>query len=58
MIDDQHERVPGEAHRLPADRLAARLRRLRRGRHAHRGGAPAALLGGAARRGARRPTPR
>ena len=46
----QHERVPGEAHRLAPDRLAARLRRLRRGRDAHRGGAPAALLGRAARR--------
>ncbi len=43
-------RVPGEAHRLPAHRLAPRLRRLRRGRHAHRGGAPAALHGGAPRR--------
>ena len=52
-LDDhhQHVRVPGEAHRLPAHRLAARLRRLRRGRHAHRGGAPAPLHRRAPRRG-------
>ena len=29
---DQHERVPGAPHRLPAHRLSARLRRVRRGR--------------------------
>ena len=33
----RHERVPGEAHRLPPDRRAPRLRGLRRGRAAHRG---------------------
>ncbi len=48
---DQHVRVPGGAHRLEPQGLAARLRGLRRGRRAHRGGAPQALLGGAARRG-------
>jgi type VI secretion system protein VasG len=36
----QHERVPGGAHRLHAEGRAARLRRLRRGRRADRGGAP------------------
>ena len=36
--------------RLAADRLAAGLCRLRRGRRADRSGAPAALFGGAARR--------
>ena len=46
----RHERVPGEAHGLPADRRAPRLRRLRRGRPAHRGRPPPALRGGAARR--------
>ena len=47
----QHERVPGGAHRLDAEGLAARLRRLRRGRRADRGGAPKALLRRPARRG-------
>ena len=46
----RHERVPGTAHRQPAGRRAARLRRLRGGRPAHRGGAPQAVLGGAVRR--------
>ncbi len=46
----RHERVHGEAHRLAARRRAARLRRLRRGRSADRGGPAAALLGRAARR--------
>ena len=50
IVDHQHVRVPGAAHRLAAHRLAARLRRLRRGRRAHRGGAPAPLLGRAPRR--------
>ena len=53
----RHERVPGAAHRQPAGRRPARLRRLRGGRPAHRGGAPQAVLGGAVRRdreGARR----
>ena len=36
---DQHERVPGGAHGLDAQGLAAGVRRLRRGRRAHRGGA-------------------
>ena len=58
----RHERVPGAAHGRAAGRRAARLRRLRRGRPADRGGAPAAVLRGpprrdreGARRGLRRP---
>ena len=39
----RHVRVHGEAHGQPAHRLAARVRRLRRGRAAHRAGAPQAL---------------
>ena len=64
MFDDEqrdgahrHERVPGAAHRLAPRRRAARLRRLRRGRPADRGGAPPAVLRDPARRdreGARR----
>ena len=57
MFDDEratraarHERVPGAAHRRPPDRRAARLRRLRGGRPAHRGGAAAAVLRDPARR--------
>ena len=53
----RHERVPGAAHGQPSGRRAARLRRLRGGRPAHRGGAPQAVLGRALRRdreGARR----
>ena len=46
----RHVGVHGEALRVAARRRAARLRRLRRGRPAHRGGAPPALLGRAARR--------
>ena len=46
----RHGRVHGEALGQPADRRAARLRRLRRGRPAHRGGAPPPVLGRAARR--------
>ena len=46
----RHERVPGAAHGQPAGRRAARLRRLRGGRPAHRGGAPQAVLGRAVRR--------
>ncbi len=46
----RHERVPGAAHGQPPGRRPARLRRLRGGRPAHRGGPPAAVLGGAARR--------
>ena len=46
----RHVRVHGEAHRGAADRRAARLRRLRRGRAAHRGRAPPAVRGGALRR--------
>ena len=40
---DQHERIPGEAHAEPADRLP-RLRRVRGGQGAHRGRAAASLL--------------
>ena len=47
----RHERVPGAAHRQPPGRRAARLRRLRGGRAAHRGGPAQAVLGGAVRRG-------
>ena len=47
----QHERVPGGAHRLLAQGRAARLRRLRRGRHPDRGGAAPAVQRRAARRG-------
>ena len=53
----RHERVHGEARRGPADRRAARLRRLRAGRPAGRRHPPASLRGAAARRdreGARR----
>ncbi len=46
----RHVRVHGEALGVPPHRGAPRLRRLRRGRPAHRGGAPAALRGGPARR--------
>ena len=47
----RHERVHGEACRQPPDRCASGLCRLRRGRRAHRGGAPAALPGDPVRRG-------
>ncbi len=46
----RHGRVHGEVLREPPDRRSARIRRVRRGRTAHRGGAQAAVLGGAARR--------
>ena len=41
----RHERVHGEARRVPPDRRAARIRRLRGRRPAHRGRASQALLG-------------
>ena len=47
----RHERVQREALGGPPGRRAARLRRLRRGRPAHRGRAPAPVQRGAARRG-------
>jgi len=47
----RHERVLGEAHRLAAVRLAPRLRRVRRGRSAHREGPAQAVLGRPVRRG-------
>ena len=47
----RHERVLREALGGPARRRPARLRRLRRGRPADRGGAAPSVLGGAARRG-------
>ena len=46
----RHERVHGKALRVPAGRLAARLRGPRRGRPAHRDRAPQALQRRAARR--------
>ena len=46
----RHERVHGEAHRLAADRRAARLRRLRPGRPAHRRHPQAPARGAGARR--------
>ena len=47
---DRHVRVHGEARGLAARRLASGLHRLRRGRPAHRVGAPQAVLGRALRR--------
>ena len=47
----RHVGVQREAHRLAAVRLASRLRGLRRGRPAHREGAPQAVLGRPLRRG-------
>ena len=47
---DRHERVPGAAHGQPPGRRAARLRRLRGGRAADRGGPAQAVLGRAVRR--------
>ena len=47
----RHERVRREALGGPARRRPARLRRLRAGRPAHRGGAPPAVLGDPAGRG-------
>ena len=46
----RHERVHGEALGVAPRRRASGLRRLRRGRPAHRGGAPPAVRGRAARR--------
>ena len=46
----RHVRVHGEAHGQPPRRLAPGLRRLRRGRPAHRGRAAQAVLGRAVRR--------
>ena len=46
----RHVGVHGEARRVPARRLAPRLRRVRRGRPAHRGGAAQAVLRAPARR--------
>ena len=48
---DRHERVRREALGRQAARRPARLRGLRGGRPAHRGGPPQAVLRGAARRG-------
>ncbi len=46
----RHVRVPGEAHRVAADRRAARIRRLRGVRPADRSGPPPAVRGRALRR--------
>ena len=53
----RHVGVHGEALRLPPRRRAARLRRLRRGRPAHRGRAPAPVLRASCSTRSRRPTP-
>ncbi len=50
MITPRHVGVHGEALRGAAGRRASRLRRLRGGRPAHRGGAAQAVLGRAVRR--------
>ena len=55
---DQHVGVPGGAHGLQPQGLAARLRRLRRGGRADRGRAPPALQRRAARRGREGPSRR
>ena len=47
---DRHERVHGEVLPSPPGRRTARLRRLRGGRPAHRGGPPPAVPGRAVRR--------
>ena len=52
----RHVGVHGEALRVPARRLAAGLHRLRRGRPAHRGRAPQAVLGASCSTRSRRPT--
>ena len=46
----RHERVPGAPRGRPPDRRPAGVRRLRRGRPAHRGRPAAAVCGGVARR--------
>ena len=53
----RHVRVHGEAHGQPPRRLASRLRRLRRGRPAHRGRAAQAVLASCCSTRSRRPTP-
>ena len=50
MVRIDMSRVHGEAHRVAPRRRAPGLRRLRRGRPAHRGGPPPAVRGRAARR--------
>ena len=52
---DRHERVLREALRLAPGRCPARVRRLRRGRPADRGGAPSAVLRRTPRRGGEGP---
>ena len=54
---DYHQpvRVPGAAHRFPAERFTAGLCRLRPGRHSHRSRAQASLQRGAAGRGGKGP---
>ena len=54
----RHERVPGAAHGRAARRRAARLRRLRRGRAADRGGPAPPVLGRSCSTRSRRRTPR
>ena len=52
----RHERVHGEAHRQPADRRPAGLRRLRRRRQADRSGPPPAVLASCCSTKSKRPT--
>ena len=54
---DRHVRVHGEARGLAPGRRAARIRRLRRGRPADRGGPPPSLLAWCCSTRSRRPTP-
>ena len=55
---DRHVGVSGEAHRVADDRRAARIRRLRRGRPAHRSRAAASVLPWCCSTRSRRRTPR
>ena len=58
MVRIDMSRVPGEAHGVAPPRRAARLRRLRRGRPAHRGRSGAGPTPSCCSTRSRRPTPR